>query len=187
MKRVLYINACVSTHTPSRTKVLAEAVLQKKFSGWDIEEICLSRLDLQPFTESMLQQRNEYIEMNDFSSPLFQQAHALVQADAVVIAAPYWDLSFPSLLKVWIEHCMVTNLTFRYTETGVAGLCRASRLIYVTTAGGYISEPDWAYGYIRSIAAMIGIRETCRIDAQGLDIQGNDALAILTAAIKNIK
>ena len=30
------------------------------------------------------------------------------------IGAPYWDLSFPAALKIWVEHMYVRNLTFRY-------------------------------------------------------------------------
>ena len=38
------------------------------------------------------------------------------KADEIVIGAPYWDLSFPAALKVYIEHVSVCDIAFHYTE-----------------------------------------------------------------------
>ena len=38
---------------------------------------------------------------------MFDYANAVAQADMLVIAAPYWDMSFPSSLKIFFEAASV--------------------------------------------------------------------------------
>ena len=136
MKNVLFINACA--RPDSRTRFLAEKVLAK-LSG-QTEEVNLYSEKLLPLTYEQLEERNRLIAAGDFSAPLFQFARQFAEADEIVIAAPYWDLSFPSVLRVYLEHTTVTGLTFRYSETGVPiGLCQAKRLIYVTTGAARLA------------------------------------------------
>ena len=64
-----------------------------------------------------------------------------LKADIIVIAAPYWDLSFPAQLKDYIERVNAVGVTFDYDQEGIPyGLCRAKKLVYITTAGGNIQE-----------------------------------------------
>ncbi|MBD9088953.1 MAG: hypothetical protein EGR72_02700, partial [Clostridiales bacterium] len=62
------------------------------------------------------------------------------------------------------------------------GLCRAERLIYITTAGGPLEDRNFGYEYVRGVAGMLGIINTHCVAAQGLDIRGNDPEAILREA-----
>ena len=110
-------------------------------------------------------------------------------ADTIVIAAPYWDLSFPAVLKLYLENISVVGVTFRYSENGVpVGLCRANKLIYVTTAGGYIGENDFGFSYVKSLAQnLYGIKNTECVAAEGLDIAPEKAEGILSHAMSKIK
>ncbi|MDO5385284.1 MAG: hypothetical protein Q4F08_10535, partial [Rikenellaceae bacterium] len=61
-----------------------------------------------------------------------------------------------------------------------AGLCRAKKLIYVTTAGGPILESGYGFPYIRELArTFYGIEETVCFQAENLDVQGADVEGIL--------
>ena len=63
------------------------------------------------------------------------------------------------------------------------GLCRARRLIYVTTAGGCYVPEEFGFGYIRALAqGFYGIGDVRLIRATGLDIDGADVEALLGAA-----
>ncbi len=100
----LYINACV--RKDSRTNRLAQHVL----SHFDtIEEVKLDTLKLKPLNESALKRRDRYIAKKDYSHAMFDLAHQFQQAEYIVIAAPYWDLSFPALLKTYLENIYVTG------------------------------------------------------------------------------
>ena len=146
---ILFINACVRPE--SRTHKLAKALLSQTK-----EEICtveLEREQIPVLDGSALEQRNAHLNCGAFDAPMLRYARQFAQADTVVIAAPYWDLMFPALLKIYLEAVTVSGMTFRYSEQGIpVGLCKAKRLIYVTTAGGPIGEFDFGFQYVSTVA-----------------------------------
>ena len=115
---------------------------------------------------------------------MFNYARAFASADEIVVAAPFWDLSFPASLKQYFEQINVVGITFRYTSGGIPqGLCRASKLTYITTAGGEFFPPEYGFGYIDALARnFYGIKNTRLIKATGLDVDGADVEAILNRA-----
>ena len=179
---ILYINSCVREN--SRTDRLARAVLDKmgKYT-----ELYLPDEDLKPLTAQMLDKRTELLAGNDLNDQMFYYAHQFSNAEKIVISAPFWDGSFPSLLKVYIENIYAVGIVSRYDEKGTPiGMCKASELVYVTTAGGkYI--PDFSFDYIKALAeGCFGIKNTCLVMAEMLDIEGMDAEKILQEAIARI-
>ncbi|MBO6061718.1 MAG: NAD(P)H-dependent oxidoreductase, partial [Clostridia bacterium] len=141
----LFINACV--RRGSRTKMLADRVLL--WSDDEVEEIKLAELSFGPTDEAYLDLRDRLIAANDFSDPIFAPAKQFASAERIVIAAPYWDLSFPAALKQYLEKVNVPGVTFYYTPEGFPrGLCRAKELVYVTTAGGAYVPEDFGFGYV---------------------------------------
>ena len=179
---VLYINCCVRSE--SRTDRLARAVLANM---GEFTELYLPSEDLHPLTEEMLIKRTALLESGQLDDPMFRYAKQFAEADKIVISAPFWDGSFPSLLKVYIENIYAVGIVSKYGDDGVPiGLCKADELIYVTTAGGpYI--PDFSYGYIKAVAeTCFGIKNTRLVKAEMLDIVGMDAEKILSEAINSI-
>lgn len=185
MSEILYVNACVRSN--SRTKRLADSVINN-LSG-SVQEIKLYDLDISPLTTDTMAVRESAGRSGDFSDPQFDLAKQFAKADTIVIAAPYWDLSFPAVLKLYLENISIVGLTFRYSENGVpVGLCSAQELIYVTTAGGYIGENDFGFSYVKSLAQnLYGIKNVECISAEGLDIAPDKAEDILLKAISKVK
>ena len=121
-----------------------------------------------------------HIEVLGFTDRVYDY---MARADLVVVGGPYWDLGFPAALKVYLEWACTLGITFGYTQAGEQrGLCRAERLIYITTAGGPLEDRNFGYEYVRGVAGMLGIINTHCVAAQGLDIRGNDPEAILREA-----
>ena len=114
---------------------------------------------------------------------MFDLGKDFANADTIVIAAPYYDLSFPAMLKQYFEQINVLGLTFTYSETGIPkGLCRAKSLYYVTTAGGPILSDDFGYGYVKALAnTFYGIDAVYQIKAEGLDVVGANVEEILNS------
>ena len=179
----LYINCCVRKE--SRTNRLAKAVLQKL--GEDYTELKLYEENLRPLDLENLHHRTELIEQEEYSDTMFNCAKQFANADTIVIAAPYWDLSFPAPLKIYIENIYVTGIVSAYNENGFpVGLCKANDLYYVTTAGGPY-DPTYSYGYLESLTKnFFGIPKTHLVKAEMLDIAGNDAEEILNGAINRV-
>ena len=180
---VLYINACVRDE--SRTDRLAKKLLG---SLGDHTELKLSEENLKPLDKDTLEYRSELIAKGQFDNDMFKYARQFADADIIVISAPFWDLSFPAILKTYIENIYITGLVSKYGDDGrPVGLCKASKLYYVTTAGGpYVGK--YSYDYIKDLAmGAFGIKETELIYAEMLDIVGNDPEKILCDVIETIK
>ena len=181
---LLFINACV--REDSRTKRLADCLLSKL--GEPAEEVRLAEISFPVYDETFMQNRNRLIDAGKYDDPSFDLARQFAAADVIVIAAPYWDLSFPASVKQYFEQICVNGLTFMYTPEGFPkGLCRARKLYYVTTAGGQFVPEEFGFGYVRALAQnFYGIDEVELIKAVGLDIQGADAEGILQESMRAI-
>jgi FMN-dependent NADH-azoreductase len=179
---VLFINACVRKE--SRTKDLADYLLSKLNEPY--EEIYLNSINLPIVDEDFLRRRDRLIADRDFSDPMFDLAKQFAEADNIIIAAPFWDMSFPAVLKQYFEQINVLGITFYYTPEGIPiGLCRAKCLTYVTTVGGNYFPEEYGPGYVKALAqSFYGISEFRLIKATGLDIIGADVDTIIDS-VKN--
>lgn len=172
MKPILFIDVCITPHDVSRTKQFCEKYfLKENIKKDDIETVELSKINITSFTKEMLLKRDNYIRNNDYSDIMFDLAKQFKKAKMIIIGAPYWDLSFPSILKVYIEHIMVNGLTFHYENNKPLGLCNANKMIYLTTAGGIIGKNNFGFDYIKAICEMLNIKDVEFISDEGLDIK----------------
>ena len=179
----MFINSCVRAQ--SRTERIGRALLAKL--GGEYDEVKLETAGFQPLTGETLQRRTALIEAGDYADPMFDAAKQFAAADELVIAAPFWDYSFPALLKTYLENIYVTGIVSRYGGDGrPVGLCRAKKLYYVTTAGGpYV--PDFSYDCVKALAqTAFGIPETELISAEMLDVDGFDAEKIVADTIAKL-
>ncbi len=123
-----------------------------------------------------------------FSPDLFRYARQFAEADEIIIAAPYWDLLFPAVLRTYFEMVTVTGVTFYYTPEGIPkGLCKASRILYVMTAGGPVGDYNFGFDYVKALAhTFYGIPETICVKAENLDIVGADPEKILQETMDTV-
>ena len=187
MKNILYVNACVKRGIESRTARFAQAYLEKCLEKTDcqVTEVVLEDIVMAPLTGGGLAAREKAIERGDFSGSEFALARTFAAADEVVIAAPYWDMSFPASLKLYIEQLCVNKLTFCYNEKGMpCGLTNVRKAVYFTTAGGFIGGNNFGFDYVKGVfSTLFGISDIAFFSAEGLDIFGNDPEKILASAI----
>lgn len=185
MKNILFINACV--RPKSRTHLLATQIISQMEGT--VEEVNLEKVEIAPLNAASIQKRDMYIQKKDFTAPMFQFAKQFAMADEIVIGAPYWDLSFPSTIRVYFEAITVNGLSFGYTSEGCPkGLCKAKKIIYVTTAGGSIAELNLGFDYVKALAKnFYGIPEILCFKAENLDVKGADVEKIMEKAIDEIR
>lgn len=183
--KILYIDSTVRSN--SRTAILAEYLLNNLSGDKSVIKLCETVFPA--VDEKFLSKRDRACAERDFSDDIFAPAKQFAAADVIVIAAPFWDLSFPSALKQYFEQINVIGLTFTYSDDGrPVGLCRAKKLFYVTTAGGKIYNDEYGSGYVKALAEnFYGIAETVCFKAEGLDIYGTDIDSLLNDAKKQIE
>lgn len=185
MKKLLFIDACVNRGI-SRTEQIAQALLKEMNQNgeYEIETLNLEDEDLKLFTGKESALRESLTRAGNFEGPLFTYAKQFAAADRIVVAAPYWDFSFPARMKCYLEQICVTGLTFTFSSKGIpGGLCHADSLHYVTTSGGSIGELNLGYEYLEKLCKVYyGINETVCYTAEGLDIEGNSVEEIMKEA-----
>ena len=181
---ILFINACVRGN--SRTKRLAERFLTER--NEPVTEVRLNEIAFPTVDEDFLIRREKLVSEGKLDDPTFDLARQFAEAEEIVIAAPFWDLSFPAVLKRYLEQITVVGITFRYGPDGIPeGLCRAENLTYVTTAGGTFVPEEFGFGYVKALVqGFYGIRDVRMICAAGLDVDGADVEAILRSAEETI-
>ena len=166
MRKIFYVDACL--RTGSNTKKIADAIIAKLAERYEIETVRLSGNAFPVVNNDILNDRangivpDEYVEM----------AKNLADADRLVIAAPFWDMSFPSALKVFLENMSLFNVTFGSNEKECYGLCKAEKVLYITTRGMNINTGDaleQATPYIKAIGKLWGLGELHVISAQNMD------------------
>lgn len=188
MPTLLFINACVRGED-SRTLALAQQLLEqiREVNNADmtfqIEEIRLSTEPMLPLNYERLKRRDELLVAGQINDTMFDYANAVANADMLVIAAPYWDMSFPAVLKIFFELASVVGITFTYAEDGTpVGLTNARDMYYVTTSGADIGDCNFGFLYADALCRLYGVENTHFIAAEGLDMEGADVRAILEKA-----
>ena len=182
--KLLYIDACA--RHDSRTRKLAEHLIGR--TDAEVTRVYLYDRTWAATDEKVLKMRDAAKAAGDYSDAYFDNAKQFAAADEIVIASPFWDLSFPAVLKAYLETVCVCGITFRYSPEGIPiGLCRAKKLTYVTTAGGTIYDDSFGYGYVKALAlSLFGIGQIECVKAEGLDIVGADAEEILRGAMDTL-
>ena len=159
MKNILLIDSCVRGDA-SRTLALARQWLAEEEPEAQVEHLRLYDLDLTPLPLEEVEERRDT-----------GLAERFARADEIVVAAPYWDLSFPAILKVYLERICVSGITFRYVGPREEGLCRAKRAVYISTAGGFIGQRHLGEDYVRALfRELFGIPDFLAVRREGLDL-----------------
>ncbi len=183
MKKLLFVNACVRGEL-SRTLILAKEYLKQKNKNneYEVIEIDLGKSDL------------KYLKEEDFvndtqSTPLkVKYANQFASVDEILIAAPFWEFTFPAVLSCYFEIVSEVDVTFKYSNKGSVGLCRAKSLTYIYTSGDNISElDDVGTKLLKRLCDLYGIKKFNSYYAKGLDIFGNDVQSLIDKEVKRIK
>lgn len=184
MKKILFINACI--RPGSRTLELAKCVLSCLEGS--VEEVCLEKENIKPLNAKSLDYRQELLAAERFDDPMLRYACQFKEADTIVIAAPYYDLSFPAALKNYLEAVATVGLTFYYDpQENPQTLCKARQLYYICTAGGPFL-PDFGFQYVKTLLeTFYHVPEAHCFYAEKLDLLGSDPEAILAQAKEKIR
>lgn len=167
MKKLLYIDACIR-NAESRTKRIATPIVEVLKERYEVETFCLNEMELEIVKEDLIRRRN-----NGRIDPVVMGwAEKVRDADRIVIAAPFWDMSFPAALKNFFELCSIFDVTFKSDDKTCFGNCRAEKLLYITTRGMDIATGDvleQATPYLKALSWLWGIGPLQVVSAQNMD------------------
>ncbi len=178
--KVLYINANPKTMN-SVTNKMADQFLDAYKAAHPNDEITtldLYKEDIGFLTEQDL---NEMFTSKD--TKMHRYAQQFAEADRYVINAPFWNLSFPAILKAYIDQIVISGVTFGYTEAGPVGFLagKGKKAVYIAARGGQYSEGptvDFEYGekYIRGILGFIGVTDFTPVLCESTSVLQGEAL-----------
>jgi FMN-dependent NADH-azoreductase len=173
MKKLIFIDACM--RAGSRTRRIALPIIAELSKRYKVETVDLTT-NLYPIADnSTLEDRNHGIVPPKHA----ELARRIAEADRIVIAAPFWDMSFPSALKVFFENISLFGITFDSNDKECYGLCKAEKVMYITSRGMDISTGDaleQATPYIRALSHLWGWGELTVIAAQNMDYSSEDVI-----------
>lgn len=188
---ILFVNCCLRGEASRTLRLCRVAVAQLKarFPGAEVTELVLDEEDVRPLNGERLLHRHELEKQERFDDPVFRYARQFAQADLIVMGAPYWEYQFPAMLRCYLEQVSVCGVTFVYTDEGrPKGLCKANRLLYITTAGGPILHRNCGFDYVKTLCGdMFGFTDLDYVAAESLDVIGVDVEAVLQEAEAQLK
>ena len=183
MKKLIVIDACMRDGE-SRTRRILNPLLEKLAERYEIETIRLDGQDWQAVGRRVLAER----AAGHVPEETVAMARRIAAADRLVIAAPFWDMSFPAVLKVFIENMSLFNITFRDNGSYFEGLCRSEKVLYVTTRGMNVRTGDpleAATPYLKALSALWGWGEVVTVAAENLDYSTPEEIdAKIAAAVR---
>lgn len=167
MKKLLYIDACIRDEE-SRTKRIAEPIVKALEGKYDIQRYTLNDMNLSIVQKDLVKKRNSGI----IDPMVMTWAETVRDADRIVIAAPFWDMSIPAALKNFFELCSILDVTFKTNDKTCYGNCRAEKMLFITTRGMDIPTGDareQATSYLKALSWLWGIGPLQVVAAQNMD------------------
>lgn len=121
-----------------------------------------------------------------------QAIDELFACDVLVIGAPMYNHTIPTVLHAWIDLICQAGKTFRYTPQGPEGLIPAKPLYIASSRGGVYSTPetlpfDQQEVYLCSIFALAGLTDVTifRAEGVGLPERRNSAMQAVLLQIQD--
>ncbi len=209
MKKLLYIvanskpEALSSSRTVARTlvKSLLEKYTDLKLEEVDLYNDSIPRPKYNYFSRrSTLVSQEELLKLTQEEQKdvyqMLKLCDQFVSASVYVVAAPMWSLSFPGVLKDYLDCIMQAEKTLTFNDDKPQGLLgdKPRTFIYVQASGAnipWIMKPmlDKGLNYVEDMMKFIGISkfEKLLVDGTGTtEIERSKAIEEAKSKIENI-
>ena len=122
---------------------------------YQIEEVNVDQLDIYP-------KDNAYFKNTEINKNDEKLAKLVASADKILISTPFWDMSFPSLLKSFLEKISLFDVMFISDDKKCIGIAKCPFMYYVTTRGMDIHDGDeleQGTPYLKALCWLWGIKK----------------------------
>ncbi|EPB8165761.1 FMN-dependent NADH-azoreductase [Clostridium perfringens] len=175
MSKVLYIKANIKNEGESRTFKVSDSFVEEYKKNNPEDEI---------ITLDLYKENIDFLRADDLgklfgpkdeeskNNSILKYAYQFADADKYIIAAPMWNLSFPAILKAYIDYVSVSGITFKYTAEGPVGLLNNKKAVHIVSRGGGYDNSPYEMGdrYLRTILGFFGIKDIETIAIDNLDV-----------------
>ena len=167
MKKLVLIDACIRGEE-SRTRRMAEPIVGALAKRYEITRFDLTEMDIKPLTPAT------YAERTAGKVPQWalEAARTVAEADRIVVVAPFWDMSFPAVVKVFFEHISLFDITFTDNGRSCVGLCKCEKVMYITTRGMNIPTGDareQGSSYLQALSRLWDLGTVLTVAAWNMD------------------
>lgn len=174
MKKLVVIDACVR-QSDSRTLRIAESIIDALSKRYKITRYDLPEMDIVPLNPGLFAERGE----GEIPAWAREAAESIASADRILIAAPFWDMSFPAVLKCFFEQVSLFDIAFTDNGKTCVGLCKSPKVLYITTRGMDIptgSYLDQGTPYLRALGSLWNLGEMTVLDVHNTDYISQEEL-----------
>jgi FMN-dependent NADH-azoreductase len=197
MTKVLYITAHPHDDTQSFSMAAGKAFIEKykevnpshEVVAIDLYNEDIPQIDADVFSGwGKLQTGKGFEELSDSEKAkvgrLTELVDQFVDADKYVFVTPFWNFSFPPVMKAYIDAVSVAGKTFKYTEHGPIGLLTDKKALHIQARGGIYSEGpaaqmEMGHRYLDIMMQFYGVPSF-----EGLFIEGHAAMPDKAQEIK---
>jgi FMN-dependent NADH-azoreductase len=197
MTQVLYITAHPHDDTQSFSMAAGKAFIDtyKKVNpshevvAVDLYKEDIPQIDADVFSGwGKLQTGKGFEELSDSEMAkvgrLTELVDQFVAADKYIFVTPFWNFSFPPVMKAYIDSVSVAGKTFKYTEHGPIGLLTDKKALHIQARGGIYSEGpaaqmEMGHRYLDIMMQFYGVPSF-----EGLFIEGHAAMPDKAQEIK---
>lgn len=176
MANILNIKTSI-TGENSVSNQLSQAVINQLLEKNPESKVVVRDLALEPiphleihhFNASRLADEERSEEQKEASKHSDQSLKEIQEADIIVIGVPFYNFTFPSTLKSWIDSISVAGKTFSYADGTPKGLLE-NKKIYLNVAAGGVYENGLIENmehYLRTLFGFIGITDVEVFISQG--------------------
>ncbi|KSU62761.1 FMN-dependent NADH-azoreductase [[Bacillus] enclensis] len=197
MTKVLYITAHPHDDSQSFSMAAGKAFIDKykdvnpahEVVAIDLYKEDIPQIDADVFSGwGKLQTGKGFEELSDSEKAkvgrLTELVDQFVEADKYVFVTPFWNFSFPPVMKAYIDAVSVAGKTFKYTEHGPIGLLTDKKALHIQARGGVYSEGpaaqmEMGHRYLDIMMQFYGVPSF-----EGLFIEGHAAMPEKALEIK---
>ncbi|QDR65696.1 FMN-dependent NADH-azoreductase [Mammaliicoccus sciuri] len=188
MSQVLFITAHPHDETVSFSMATAKSFIESYKASNPNDEVVhidlynsyIPQIDADVFAVwGKLQSGQGFEELSEGEQGKVRRLNELsdqfVNADKYVFVTPFWNFSFPPVMKAYLDSVSVAGKTFKYTAEGPVGLLPDKKALHIQARGGYYSEGpaadlEMGHRYIGQMMNFYGIT-----DFDGLIVEGHNA------------
>jgi FMN-dependent NADH-azoreductase len=155
------------------SQILIDQLLEKnpgsKVVVRDLAANPIPHLEIHHFNASRIADEEKNDEQKEAGKYSEESLKQIQEADIIVIGVPFYNFTFPSTLKSWIDSISVAGKTFSYADGTPKGLLQNKKL-YLTFAAGGVYENGLIENmehYLRALFGFIGITDVEVFQTQG--------------------